>query len=107
MRPTRPLTPSGGFLEHCLWIIQIVLAMAFAVAGLTKLLRSREQPATSMGWVEDSSPAAIRSIGIAELLAAMGLILPGLTGTVARVTRGHYPSPRLSGRLRATDLHPP
>ncbi len=73
-------------MNTALWILQIVLAIAFAMAGLTKLLRSKEQLATSMGWVEDFSPTAIRWIGVAELLAAMGLILPGLTGIAPVLT---------------------
>ncbi len=73
-------------MSTALWIIQIGLAMAFAMAGLMKLARSRDQLATSMGWVEDFSPTAIRGIGVAELLAAMGLILPGLTGIAPVLT---------------------
>jgi len=64
-----------------LWIIAIVLALAFLAAGLMKLSRSREQlAAQGMGYVEDFSPATIKAIGVAEVLAAIGLILPGITG---------------------------
>jgi uncharacterized membrane protein YphA (DoxX/SURF4 family) len=73
-------------MNTALWIIQIVLAVAFAMAGMMKLLRSKEQLSASMGWVEDFSPTAIRGIGIAELLAAMGLILPGVTGIAPILT---------------------
>ena len=64
-----------------LWIIAIVLALAFLAAGLMKLSRSREQLAASgMGYVEDLSPGTVKAIGVAEVLAAVGLILPGITG---------------------------
>lgn len=64
-----------------LWIIAIALALAFLAAGLMKLTRSREQLAASgMGYVEDFSSGAVKAIGAAEVLAAIGLILPGLTG---------------------------
>jgi hypothetical protein len=33
-----------------------------------------------MGFVEDFSPGTIKAIGVAEVLAAIGLILPGITG---------------------------
>lgn len=73
-------------MSTALWIIQIGLAVAFAMAGLMKLMRSREQLAASMGWVEDYSATTIRGIGVAELLAAVGLILPGLTGIAPMLT---------------------
>lgn len=64
-----------------LWIIAIVLALAFLAAGLMKLSRSREQLASSgMGYVEDFSPGTVKAIGVAEVLAAVGLVLPGITG---------------------------
>lgn len=64
-----------------LWVIAIVLALAFLAAGLMKLTRSKEQLAASgMGYVEDFSAGAIKAIGAAEVLAAIGLILPAVTG---------------------------
>jgi uncharacterized membrane protein YphA (DoxX/SURF4 family) len=59
-----------------LWIIAGVLAAAFLWAGLTKLLQPKEKLATTMGWVEDFSPGAIKLIGALEVLAAIGLVLP-------------------------------
>jgi len=64
-----------------LWIIAIVLAIAFLVAGLQKLTRPKEKLATSgMAFVEDFSDGTVKTIGLLEVLAAVGLILPGLTG---------------------------
>jgi uncharacterized membrane protein YphA (DoxX/SURF4 family) len=61
-----------------LWITQIVLALLFLFAGGTKLVLSSETLA-SMG-----SPNQVvlpiwflRFIGVAEVLGALGLILPG------------------------------
>ena len=53
-----------------LWIIAGVLAAAFLGAGLTKLLQPKEKLTTTMGWVEDFSPGAIKLIGALEVLAA-------------------------------------
>ena len=62
-----------------LWITQIVLALLFLFAGGTKLVLSSETLA-SMG-----SPNQVvfpvwffRFIGVAEVLGALGLVLPGL-----------------------------
>lgn len=50
-------------------------------SGATKVLQSREQLiASGMGLYEDWSPPAIKAIGVLELLAAIGLILPAVTG---------------------------
>ena len=62
-----------------LWIIAIVLAVAFAGAGLMKLTQPKEKLAASgMGWTEQFSPGAIKAIGALEVLAAIGLILPAV-----------------------------
>jgi hypothetical protein len=39
-----------------------------------------------MDWVDDLSDNNIRLIGIPEVLAAIGLILPQLTGILASLT---------------------
>lgn len=60
-----------------LWIVNGLLALAFLVAGGGKLVRPKEALATSgMAWVEDFSATTVKLIGAAEVLAAIGLILP-------------------------------
>jgi ABC-type Fe3+-siderophore transport system permease subunit len=69
------------------WILQGVLAAAFAAAGATKSIQSKEKLAKSgMAWVEDFAPGVIKLIAGAELLAAVGLILPGATDIVTVLT---------------------
>ncbi len=64
-----------------LWIIAIVLALVFLGAGLMKITRPKEKLAASgMGYVEDFSAGTIKAIGVAEVLAAIGLVLPAVTG---------------------------
>lgn len=41
-----------------IWVLQILLALAFLAAGLTKLTQPRQKLATNMGWVEDFSDPA-------------------------------------------------
>jgi uncharacterized membrane protein YphA (DoxX/SURF4 family) len=60
-----------------LWILAGLLAAAFLAAGLAKITQPRKKLAASgQGWVEDFSPAAVKAIGVLEVLAAIGLILP-------------------------------
>ncbi|MBT3391001.1 MAG: DoxX family protein [Chloroflexi bacterium] len=69
-----------------LWIVQGILAFMFLMVGMMKLMRSKEQMVDMMGWVEDFSQAQIRGIGMLEILGALGLILPGLTGILPILT---------------------
>ncbi|NMH99558.1 DoxX family protein [Pseudonocardia acidicola] len=69
------------------WILQIVLAVAFLAAGAMKLSRPRTALAASgMGYVEDFSDGAIKTIGALEVLAAIGLVLPWATGIAPVLT---------------------
>ena len=62
------------------WILAGALALSNLFAAGLKLTRSKEQlHAMGQAWVEDFTPNAIKGIGVAELLGALGLILPPLT----------------------------
>ncbi|MBT0567852.1 DoxX family protein [Williamsia sp. CHRR-6] len=64
-------------MNIALWIIAGLLAVGFAGAGVMKLTKSPAELAESgMGWAADVSPAAVKAIGAAELLGAIGLVLP-------------------------------
>src|SRR5271168_2940936 len=64
-------------MNLALWIIAIVLAVAFAASGLMKQLVPKDKLVRSgQGWAQDFSPTSIRLIGLAEILGAIGLILP-------------------------------
>jgi uncharacterized membrane protein len=69
-----------------LWIVQGLLAAAFAMAGVTKSTQPKDKLAERLPWVEDFSPATVRFIGIVELAAALGLILPAATGIAPILT---------------------
>ncbi len=66
-------------MDIVLWILQIVLAAMFAMAGILKATQPREKLLAQMPWVEDFSAGTVRFIGVMELLAAIGLILPAAT----------------------------
>jgi uncharacterized membrane protein YphA (DoxX/SURF4 family) len=70
-----------------LWVAAGVLAAVFMAAGAIKLTRSQKaMVAAGLGWAEDFPLVAIRAIGLAEVLAAVGLLVPpavGVAGVLA------------------------
>lgn len=69
-----------------LWVIQGVLALAFLLSGFLKGFTPLEGLKKNMAWVGDVPAGLVRLIGIAELLGALGLILPVATGIVPVLT---------------------
>jgi uncharacterized membrane protein YphA (DoxX/SURF4 family) len=64
-------------MNLALWIVAIVLAAAFAGSGLMKQFVPKDKLVTSgQGWAQDFSPTSIRLVGLAEILGAIGLVLP-------------------------------
>jgi len=63
-----------------LWIINIVLALAFLASGITKVSQPKAKLAGAMGWVEDFATPSVKLIGAAEIVGAFGLTLPLFTG---------------------------
>jgi len=66
-----------------MWAIQILLAVVFGAAGAMKLVRSKEQVEHNPQFSE----IQIRLLGLAELLGAIGLIVPEATGIAPFLTR--------------------
>ena len=73
-------------MNVAIWVVQILLALGFGMAGLTKLTQPREKLVERMAWVNDFSPNTIRLIGSLEVLGALGVILPALTGILPWLT---------------------
>ncbi len=69
-----------------LWVIQVLLALVFLATGMLKITRPKDQLVSSMGGLEGYSQPAIRLIGTAEILGAVGLILPPLAGILPWLT---------------------
>ena len=69
-----------------LWVAQVLLAVAFLGAGATKLSQPKEKLLKNMAWVEDFSQPAVRLIGAVEVLGAIGVVLPALTGILPWLT---------------------
>ncbi|WP_371525579.1 DoxX family protein [Streptomyces sp. NBC_01283] len=62
------------------WIVAGLLALFYLYGGGVKVVRSREQLQPMMAWVDSTPMPFVRVIGVTEVLGAIGLILPPLTG---------------------------
>ena len=74
--------------HRVLWVLQILLAALYLFAGGFKLVASPDQMRATP---DDPIPSAnmvlfLRAIGSFEVLGALGLILPGLTGIKRHLT---------------------
>lgn len=79
----RPQAKGKNGLSIVLWILQALLAALFAAHGWMFVA----PPADLVAVMNESMPPALRLfIGVAELLAAIGLILPGITRILPQLT---------------------
>src|SRR6185503_7036795 len=62
-----------------LWVAQVLLAGMFLMAASAKLTKSPAELAVMMPFTRDVPLALVRFIGTAELMGAVGVILPALT----------------------------
>ena len=68
-----------------LWVLQILLALGFLQHGLMMLSPTTSQ-STRMPYIMAVPPILRRFIGVAEVIAMVGLILPGLTHILSWLT---------------------
>jgi uncharacterized membrane protein YphA (DoxX/SURF4 family) len=68
-----------------LWVIQVVVAGMFLMAGIMKAFQY-ERARASLPWVKDLPRGIVTFIGISELLGGLGLLLPALTGILTWLT---------------------
>lgn len=68
-------------MNIALWIVQGLLAAMYLMAGQMKAFTPAKVRADkNMTWAQDKTDNYIRFIGVAELLGAVGLIVPLVTG---------------------------
>lgn len=79
MSPTSSVPAPSKALSISLWIVQALLAAAFTMAGVMKSTQPIAELATNMPWAGAVPPALVRFIGVSELAAGLGLILPAAT----------------------------
>ena len=68
-----------------LWVLQGLLALVFLATGIRKLIRTDAQT-RAVPWVRDTPVPVVRGIGVLEILGAMGVVLPALTGILPWLT---------------------
>ncbi|GHO72485.1 hypothetical protein KSD_02560 [Ktedonobacter sp. SOSP1-85] len=68
-----------------LWIVRVVVALVFFVIGGMKVIR-RTRPGKKPGEADAAIPVPMRLLGGAEVLGALGLILPVATGIAPVLT---------------------
>ena len=73
-------------MSIALWIVRCLLALAFLLTGLTKVFTPMARLTSYMAWVRAIPAPLVRGIGIAEIVGAIGLILPFLTGIAPWLT---------------------
>ena len=79
-------TQPSKALHVALWIVQVLLAAMFLMAGFMKISQPITQLATSLPWVSQVPEALVRFIGAAEVLGGLGLLLPSLLRIQPRLT---------------------
>lgn len=77
--------PSKG-LHVGLWIAQVLLAAVFLLSGGMKLTAPLETLRAQLPWVSGSMGSLVRAIGLAEVLGALGVVLPAATRILPRLT---------------------
>lgn len=72
-------------MNSVLWVLQVLLALAFLASGLRKFTRNDDQ-IRALPWAKGLTPNQVRGIGVLELLAALGLVLPWATNILPWLT---------------------
>jgi len=73
-------------MRYVLWVLQVLLGLAFLAAGGMKLIQPYAELAQQMAWVSDVPEVLVRFIGVAEVLGGLGLILPAATRVLPWLT---------------------
>lgn len=84
--PGTALNEPGKALNAGLWAAQLLLAVAFGFFGFLKAFQSLESLAHTMVWVTTAPPAFVRTLGVLEMLGAIGITMPWLTQIQPRLT---------------------
>jgi putative oxidoreductase len=77
--PTHAIQQPSRGLHIALWIVQILVAALFLMAGFMKAAQPADVLAKSIPWTVVVGMPLTRFIGVSELAGALGLILPALT----------------------------
>jgi len=68
------------------WIVSGLLALAYVFAGGAKVFTGYDNVQVRMSWTTHAKPWQVKLVGVLEILGAIGLIVPALTGIVPLLT---------------------
>jgi putative oxidoreductase len=77
---------AGRGVNIALWVVQVILALMFGLAGVMKTTAPIEELVAKMVWPGAMPEALVRFIGACELAGAIGMILPSVTRIQPRLT---------------------
>jgi uncharacterized membrane protein YphA (DoxX/SURF4 family) len=72
-------------MNIALWIVQIFLAAMYGMSGIMKTFQTAKAK-EQFPWAKNRSDGFVRFVGTSELLGALGLILPLITGILPWLT---------------------
>jgi putative oxidoreductase len=72
-------------MNIALWIVQGLLAVMYGMAGMMKAFQTAKAK-EQLPWAKNRSDGFVRFVGTSELLGALGLILPLVTGFLPWLT---------------------
>ena len=81
-----PMPPASLALRSGLWTAQLLLALLYLPSAYMKLLMPVTEVAKQIPWAADVSLAFLHFIGVVDLAAGIGLVLPSLTRIQPRLT---------------------
>ena len=73
-------------MNLALWIVQSLLAFAMVGAGMMKIVTPHPKLSEKMKWAASWEPGRVKLLGLAEVLGAVGLIVPWATHIVPILT---------------------
>ncbi len=73
-------------MHTALWVIQGIAAFMFFATGTLKVVVARVKLVEKMHWAKTWTDTNVKLLGLAEVLGAVGLIVPRLTGILPILT---------------------
>ena len=74
-------------LDRFVWPAQALLAIVFGLVGGSNVFMSPGSLTAQMPWVSDVPTALVRGIGLVQIAAAAGLLVPGALRRFSHVPR--------------------
>ena len=72
-------------MNIALWVLQAIVALVFGAHGFG-MVANTARMAERVAWVRALPAPVVRVLGAIEILGALGVVLPGLTGVLPSLT---------------------